>query len=862
MVDLGGNADLGPQHTLGQRPESQRASAIVVAGMHRTGTSAITRVLALLGIDLPRHLVPGVPANNDLGFWESVPISEAHDRFLASIGSAWDDVSPIPPSVFASARADAFIDELSELLLAEYGHSSLFVVKDPRLCRLIPIWTAALERFGARPSFVVTTRNPLEVAGSLRARDGFSATKSCLLWLRHLLDAERDSRGFPRVFVSYERLLRDWLGTSERIARELHLFWPQSGHEAHQQIEEYLSSALRHHSFDPADLHARRDVAVWVKQVFDEVSRAATDADDVDSDAFDEIRAQLDRADQAYGPLLAQARASMSELDRARLEAESQAAALAGTLAERQDAFDSLTVDNRLVTERLVEEIETVAHLRRLLDELAKVVGGLGRSLDDAGAALLASDGEPVTLRTSVEDLLDELRHRVTVGDEPETVQQALDEAISQTDGFIALLDDDRAGLVAALAERDAEEARGREERQALEGELASRADALHATVQQNEELLARSAAEYQVLRAEAQQLAAAVADTETKLADARHQHESALSEAARAAQALAELDNALSDALARLEVSDGTLAERERELSAALDRVEAAESRLRSVVAERDAARAEREELLARSARLQMAFAEQEQALAQARAENAQLTQNLNDQEERLTQTLAEASQLPGALDRADAAESALHAAAAELDKALAESAQLAQNLDAQEQRLTQTLAEAGQLAAALAETEDALSHRTGELIERDERLRLREADVAARDELLAQRVDEHDRLAAELQLRDEALATQSDLLARLDVIGKARGRRWRSFSQFLSWLLPPTAEHRGWIRAYLQLARLRRLRPRLLPLPVPGRCALGPESAHALRRTRSAGRAAAERLTAGAPVRQASAA
>ena len=94
------------------------------------------------------------PANNDLGFWESVPISEAHDRFLASIGSAWDDVSPIPPSVFASARADAFIDELAELLLAEYGDSSLFVVKDPRLCRLIPIWIAALERFGARPSFV------------------------------------------------------------------------------------------------------------------------------------------------------------------------------------------------------------------------------------------------------------------------------------------------------------------------------------------------------------------------------------------------------------------------------------------------------------------------------------------------------------------------------------------------------------------------------------------------------------------------------------------------------------------------------------------------------------------------------------
>src|SRR5437763_8180680 len=154
--------------------------------MHRTGTSAITRVLALLGIDLPRHLVPGVPNDNDLGFWESVLVGEAHDRFLASIGSAWDDVSPIPKSVFASAKADRFVGELDEILRAEYGDSSLFVVKDPRMCRCLPLWIAALDRFGARPSFVITTRNPLEVAGSLKARDGFSGTKSCLLSLRHL----------------------------------------------------------------------------------------------------------------------------------------------------------------------------------------------------------------------------------------------------------------------------------------------------------------------------------------------------------------------------------------------------------------------------------------------------------------------------------------------------------------------------------------------------------------------------------------------------------------------------------------------------------------------------------------------------
>ena len=287
-------------------------------------------------------------------------------------------------------RQTASFAELDVLLHAEYGDSPLFVVKDTRLCRLLPLWIAALGGFAARPSFVITTRNPLEVAGSLKARDGFGGTKSSLLWLRHLLDAERDTRGFARVFVSYERLLRDWVTTSDRIARELHLFWPRAGHETHVQIDDFLSSALRHHSFDYSELRTRSDVTEWVKQAFDAVSRAATDAEEVDSELFDEIRGQLDRADQAYGPLLALARTQISEREAARGEVESQLAAVADELVEREDELKSLKNDSQLVAARLVEEIETVAVLRRVVDGLVEALQELGRGFGDAGATLLS----------------------------------------------------------------------------------------------------------------------------------------------------------------------------------------------------------------------------------------------------------------------------------------------------------------------------------------------------------------------------------------------------------------------------------------------------------------------------------------
>jgi GT2 family glycosyltransferase len=848
VVDVGDSAELGHQPALEQRRTgSQRASAIVVAGMHRTGTSAVTRVLALLGIDLPRHLVPGLPNNNDLGFWESVPIAQAHDRFLASIGSAWDDVSPLPPSVFASVKADTFIGELDALLDSEYGDSSLFVVKDPRLCRLMPLWIAALKRFGARPSFVITTRNPLEVAGSLKARDGFSATKSCLLWLRHLLDAERDSRGFARAFVSYEHLLRDWVSTSERIARELHLFWPRASHETHVQIEAFLSSALRHHSYDYSELRARSDVTEWVKQAFAAVSRAATDAE-LDTALFDEIRGQLDRADQAYGPLLAQARAQISEREAARGKVESQLASVAGELVEREDELKSLKTDNQLVAARLVEEIEAVALLHRVVDALVEALEDLGRGLGDAGAALISADGGQVTLHTALEQFLGKLRQRAPVEGEPEPVRQAIEIAITRTEEFLGVLDDDRARLLAALAERNAREVAKSEEHQSLEVEaqriaeaLATReaelGDALHRAeeaevdaatgagalrtaieerdqwkeeavrlsdaVSEHEESIAHLTGEYETLHTEAQRLAVAVADTETEFADTRRRLDSASADVGEARESLAERERTLADTLARLQAVEseasarerrleGLLAERERVVSEAHARLDAAEDRLRTVAAELDQARFERESWLVESERLSDELNVRDVKLVDLRrqfdAREAELENARHQLEVLTTQLELAVAEQETLRDEGELLQTTLSDQREAIALAQAENAELERVVREHEQGFARTREEGRRLALALAEDEEALSRRSAELRERDEQL---------------------DGLSTELRFRDETLAQQSELLASLDAIGRARGRRWRSFTQFCSWLFPPTAEGLGYVKAYLRLRR-----------------------------------------------------
>src|SRR5438046_6776105 len=92
---------------LGDRETGFTRRALVVAGMHRSGTSAVSRIVNLLGADLPRQLIPPNPTNRS-GHWEPIQIANAHDALFASIGISWDDPSRIPAERFPTSDAAAF----------------------------------------------------------------------------------------------------------------------------------------------------------------------------------------------------------------------------------------------------------------------------------------------------------------------------------------------------------------------------------------------------------------------------------------------------------------------------------------------------------------------------------------------------------------------------------------------------------------------------------------------------------------------------------------------------------------------------------------------------------------------------------
>ncbi len=226
---------------------SSPPQALLVLGMHRSGTSALTRVLSLCGAALPATLMAPSETINPAGFWESEPLAHLHDEILESAGRSWFDLRPLPDAWFASPAADEFTASLGKMFDAQFPAAALTVIKDPRLCLLFPLWRRLLAARGINACPIIILRHPLDVAASLTKREGFSEARGLLLWLNYILNLERGTRDLPRCFVSYDELLADWRAPLARIGSIFAVNWPRAPDAAAPEIDAFLSSDLRHH---------------------------------------------------------------------------------------------------------------------------------------------------------------------------------------------------------------------------------------------------------------------------------------------------------------------------------------------------------------------------------------------------------------------------------------------------------------------------------------------------------------------------------------------------------------------------------------------------------------------------------------
>lgn len=188
---------------------------IFVIGMHRSGTSALTRALSLLGLNLPDDLL-APNQDNPFGYWEPKVVVDFNQRLLQRLGRHWSDPKPLSTDWQLKEVAGFTASDAAEILSHEYekialrGEFSGIVIKDPRLSRTMPVWLRAAQLCGFDVSCLIACRKPVEVFKSLQARDKMPREHALQLWLTYMLEAERGTRGYSRAVINYDDLVGNW----------------------------------------------------------------------------------------------------------------------------------------------------------------------------------------------------------------------------------------------------------------------------------------------------------------------------------------------------------------------------------------------------------------------------------------------------------------------------------------------------------------------------------------------------------------------------------------------------------------------------------------------------------------------------
>lgn len=346
-----------------------KRTCLLVLGMHRSGTSALTRVISLLGAGLPANML-GANEGNPTGHWEPQRIVDINDRMLAETASHWDDWRRFDNSALPPERQAAYLDEIADILRQEFGAHPLFVLKEPRISRFAPLYLDLLSQQDVETKVVVIFRNPLAVAQSLQKRGGMSITYAALLWLRHVLDAEKSTRHLDRIFVSYENLMADWRPVVDRLIGELPLDWLRTREDVEAEVDAFLSSDLQHHTANDEDLANIAGSGHWVVAVHNAL-KALEAKVPMDLGILDSIQNELDSwagifAPAFYDELSARTQPIQTGLETYRSYATHQERVLEGMrthglqIAEQVKLISEKINENHKSTEKLHDELRVL----------------------------------------------------------------------------------------------------------------------------------------------------------------------------------------------------------------------------------------------------------------------------------------------------------------------------------------------------------------------------------------------------------------------------------------------------------------------------------------------------------------------
>jgi len=324
---------------------------IVVVGMHRSGTSAITRALQVMGVGLGDNLMPLLEGNNAKGFWEDLDLNALNIEMLSFLGKDWNSLSPASTAEIQQLQQTGYLIKATELLQSKLETADIFGFKDPRVAKLLPFWSEVFKQCNLDISYVLALRHPLSVALSLTKRDGFDPITGYTLWLGHVLEGLVNTQGSRRVLVDYDLLMANPDRELGRIASQLELVINQK--ELNLYKKEFLDESLRHSQCGVSDLTNDENCPELVKEVYTDLLEVASGCKELNSQEMATKSLLWSQAFNRQTTLLRLAdnlKKTVSERDAQLAEREGQIASLNQTVADRDSQIAGL---NQVVTDRV-----------------------------------------------------------------------------------------------------------------------------------------------------------------------------------------------------------------------------------------------------------------------------------------------------------------------------------------------------------------------------------------------------------------------------------------------------------------------------------------------------------------------------
>ena len=235
-----------PKRDKTQYSDGMRFDVVVVLGMHRSGTSALTKGLELFGVDLGQNLMKA-NAFNPKGYFEDFQLVQINENILRKSGLFWSTLQFLEPTDLSYPRLEKEQKAAREFLERKLAQGGPIGLKDPRICRTLPLWQKIFVEMGVRVGYVIALRNPYEIAASLQKRDNLPIDYGLTLWCSYITDALRYTEGKSRLFVGFHQLLENSERELTRISEFLETTWNPHAESTLEYQKKFLDSDIRHH---------------------------------------------------------------------------------------------------------------------------------------------------------------------------------------------------------------------------------------------------------------------------------------------------------------------------------------------------------------------------------------------------------------------------------------------------------------------------------------------------------------------------------------------------------------------------------------------------------------------------------------